>query len=233
MRFDAFTRWVALISMLAGLMWTYQYTINAKGVCYSQPKGSTSKDIAHLLVDDLMLTFTEPLNELFLSNESIANMLQALSSAVIDVTLIWLTVTASLLRLTAQPLLSVFILMSLRYIAQWIAVFPCPEGYIWPPGKIFGWHVPSLFVDYHPANDFFFSGHAGVLCVAGIEYLTERQYLAAALHLCITLPYVSVLVVSFRVHRGIDIYTAILAAIASCHLSAKISPSVDRFLNGK
>ena len=48
--------------------------------------------------------------------------------------------------------------------------------------------------------------------------------------LSIMTPLVAVLVISFRVHRGIDVFAAIVSAIASCALAERTVDAVDWLL---
>ena len=111
-----------------------------------------------------------------------------------------------------------------------MAVIPCAPGYIWPVGKIAGFKIPTLFVDYHPANDMFFSGHAGTALVIGWELMQLEYYRCAWCQLLFILPCTCVWVIATRVHRGIDVFAGILAAIAACSISREIADSVDRLI---
>ena len=87
-------------------------------------------------------------------------------------------------------------------------------------------------MDYHPANDMFFSGHTGTLVVAGIQFYTTNFMFVALLHFLFALPLVATLVVAFRVHRGIDVLAAIFAAIAACSIAENIADQlIEHFKN--
>lgn len=98
---------------------------------------------------------------------------------------------------------------------------------MWPKGKVFSFSIPTLFVDYHPANDMFFSGHTGISLLIGLELLELEYFKLAWFQLFLVFPFISVWVVALRVHRGIDVIAAIFAAIAACGISKTISESVD------
>jgi len=44
-----------------------------------------------------------------------------------------------------------------RFFGQLAANIPCLPGFIWPEGALFGVKVPTVFIDYAPANDLFIS----------------------------------------------------------------------------
>lgn len=114
-----------------------------------------------------------------------------------------------------------------------MAEIPCPPGFLWPRGRVWGVDVPSLFVDYAHTNDFFFSGHTGTALILGLEFFQLDYNRLAWFYACFVTPYVAVMVVSFRVHRGIDVLAAVLAAVTSCSVSKELGDSVDRWLQIK
>lgn len=138
------------LGILVGIVAFFQHLLNAKGVCsYQDP---TIPD----MFDDLFVSLTSPINSFWVSRPDLAQLTQAISSFVLDGTLLLLLSLGAFRRSTIRPFLALFVFMALRFIAQSIATFPCPPGFIWPVGAIMGVPIPTLFVDYHPANDFFF-----------------------------------------------------------------------------
>jgi hypothetical protein len=125
-------------------------------------------------------------------------------------------------------MLALFLFLLFRFVAQLSAVVPCAPGFLWPRGALFGAYVPSILVDYHPANDMFFSGHTGSLLVAAIEFFEMDYAKTAWLHFVVLLPCVSTLVVSFRVHRGMDCVAAVFAAVAATGAAATLAEPIDR-----
>ena len=181
-------------------------------------------------IEDYALLATESLNHWFITHPTAATALQALCSASIDVSMVTMVVTGAFRRSSTKPFLALFLLMMLRFVAQSAAVMPCAPGFIWPRGALFGWPIPSLFVDYHPSNDYFFSGHTGTVLTAGLQFLDMDYPFLAWVHFGVLLPFTVGLVVSFRAHRGIDVLTGVLAAVAACSMAEKLAVPLDRML---
>jgi len=203
-----------------------QHYLNSKGVCtWMDPRNNTDtfKDIGY------ELTFT--FNDLLHQNVWLSEGLQALSSFSIDISILYLLYNHLFgIFSSTRAALSFFFFLIFRFVAQISATIPCAPGFMWPRGKLLGYEIPTLVVDYHPANDMFFSGHAGTIVVASIEYYKMAFTKLAAFHLLIMFPFVSILVITFRVHRGIDVIAAVYAAIAACSVAEKCSGIVDGFL---
>jgi hypothetical protein len=219
-----FKRWAFFFSLVA-LVAVFQEILNNKGTCtYLDPDKHTDK------IDDWGYNATYDLNAYLVANRDVAAACQALSSLFLDGSMLLLLLWGALKRSTVRPFLSLVLFMTFRFIAQIAATIPCAPGYIWPSGKLFGFAIPTIFVDYHPANDMFFSGHTGTLVVAGIQFYTMNFMFVAAIHFLFALPFVATLVVAFRVHRGIDVLAAIFAAIAACSVAENIADPIDRAL---
>ena len=212
-----------------------QNLLNAKGSCPIDPTflvpGSVTKDpLPPDCIKDHALLLTTSLNQWFIGHPTTARALQALCSASIDLSMLTMLITGAFHRSSTKPFLALFLLMMLRFVAQSAAVMPCAKSFIWPQGAVFGWSVPSLFVDYHPANDYFFSGHTGTILTASLQFFDMDYPYLAWLHLGVLLPFTIGLVVSFRAHRGIDVITGLLAAVAACSLAEKLAEPLDRML---
>jgi len=217
------TLFLIFLSFLVGY---FQTLLNSKGVCLGK-----LADPIHLdTIQDHFVDWTQPINDYFHIEPLAAQAAQAISSFFIDLTMILLLFLGGLRRSTVRPFFALFVFMFMRFIAQSIATFPCPRGFLWPVGSMFGVNIPTIFVDYHPANDLFFSGHCGTILVAAIE-LAAMDYLRTALmELFVVLPFVSVLVVSFRVHRGTDVFAGMFAAIAACAITERFVDPIDYLL---
>ena len=63
--------------------------------------------------------------------------------------------------------------------------------------------------------------------IIGLELLELEFFKLSLFQLIFIFPLVSVWVVSLRVHRGVDIFAAIMAAICSTSISKSLSESVD------
>ncbi len=133
-------------------------------------------------------------------------------------------------RSSVRSYVALFVFYGLRFVAQIMAAIPCPPGFVWPHGKILGVSIPSIFVDYENASDFFFSGHTGCAVILGMEFFQLDYHKTAWFFLCVVTPYVATIVVSFRAHRGIDIFAALLAAVVSCSFAKDVGGVLDRTL---
>lgn len=217
-------RWTFFFSLVV-LVAAFQAVLNNKGTCsYLDPKDNIDT------INDWGYHMTYDLNAYFVENPDAAAACQALSSLFLDASMLGLLLFGGLKRSTVRPFLSLVLFMTFRFVAQIAAIIPCAPGYIWPKGELFGFSIPTIFVDYHPANDMFFSGHTGTLVVAGIQFYTTNFMFIAFVHFVLALPFVATLVVAFRVHRGIDVLAAIFAAIAACSVAENIADPIDRAL---
>jgi hypothetical protein len=214
------------ILLVAGA-WIFQYFLNAKGTCTFLDPIANPTDV----IDDLWVTLTKPLNLYWIEHPQHAETAQAISSLSLDGAILTLLYVGSTRRSSVRPFFSLFIFMTLRFIAQIMAVIPCAPGYVWPVGKIMGVRIPTIFVDdTHLANDMFFSGHSGSTLVIGLEFLELDYYKMGWWQLGVVFPLISTWVVSVRVHRGVDVMAAVLASIAACSISKYLSESVDGYL---
>jgi len=162
--------------MFGGLLLTvqgFQWTLDAKGNCDADPidtAGATDP------IGDHMSRWAADANHYLVHNLDVAGALQALCSSALDGSMIALFVVGAFQRSSLRPFLALFLLQVFRFVAQAAAVMPCAPGFIWPRGTLLGLDVPTLFVDYHPANDYFFSGHTGTVVVAGLEFMEMDHY---------------------------------------------------------
>src|SRR5260370_9654912 len=136
-------------------------------------------------IGDGLHNLTAGLNSYFAQNAGADNALLVASSSLIDALGLFL-LGRWLFGESVRPFLGLFLLMSLRQLMQSICALPPPPNMIWHyPG------FPSLFVTYHVANDFFFSGHTAIAVFGAIELSRlRRNWLSADAVL------VSVLVIS-------------------------------------
>ena len=219
-------RRLVLVLMFTGFISGFQHYLNAKGQCtFMDPDIHQSDSI-----DDVFVRYTTKLNRWLINQPEAAEAIQATSSLILDVSVIFLIIVGATRRSTVRPFLAIFLFFTLRFIAQIMAVIPCAPGWLWPEGKYFGYHIPTLFVDYTPANDMFFSGHSGTAVVIGLELFALDYHRLAWFQLVCVFPFLATWVVSLRAHRGIDVFAAVLASISSCSIAKTISDSVDRQL---
>jgi hypothetical protein len=217
---------VVLMLFFTVLISGFQHVLNSKGQCTFMDPDIHTVDV----IDDLFVRLTVGLNRWFISNPDIAAAFQAVSSLWIDFSVTLLICVGSTRRSSARPFIALFLFFFLRFFAQLIAVIPCAPGWLWPEGKLFGFNIPTVFVDYTPANDMFFSGHSGTAIVIGLEMFELDYHRFAWFQLTAVFPFMAVWVVSLRAHRGIDVFAAVLAAIVSSSVAKSIADSVDRQL---
>lgn len=176
-------------------------------------------------VGDALHNLTAGLNSYFAGNPGAASRLLIGSSAVIDALGLFL-LGSWLFGGSIRPFLGLVMLMVLRQLVEALCSLPVPPGMIWhDPG------FPSVFVTYHVANDFFFSGHTAI-AVLGARELSRfrRPWLTAVAILLVLLEVAAVLIL--RAHYTMDVVTGILAALWIARVSERLSPALDRFLTG-
>jgi hypothetical protein len=217
---------VILMGLFFAAVYCFQEHLNEKGDCpFVDPELHP-----HDVFDDSLVILTAPLNKYFIKNPAVAEALQALSSFSIDFHLLTLIYVGAIKRSSVRPYLSPFIFQFFRFLGQIMATIPCAPGYYFPPGRLWGYAVPTLFVDYKPANDMFFSGHVGTTLVLAIELFALDYTVLGLLQGLVGVPLISVWVIATRVHRGIDVYAGLLAAIAACAISKEVAGFLDQAL---
>ncbi|CAM9695958.1 unnamed protein product, partial [Ectocarpus fasciculatus] len=179
------------------------------------------------VIDDAFIRVTSDLNKRLIANPVLAEAYQAICSLLIDTALLALLYLGTTRRSSVRPFLSILIFFTFRFIAQIAAVIPCSPGFLWPVGKLFGYEIPTVFVDYEPTNDMFFSGHAGTTFIIGLEFFELDYHRLAWFQMTFALPVISVWVVTARAHRGIDVWAGILAAVASCSIAKELAVTLD------
>jgi hypothetical protein len=174
---------------------------------------------------DALHNLTAGLNSYFSQNPAAANALLIVSSALIDGLGLFL-LGRWLFGGSIRPFLGLFLLMALRQLMQAICSLPPPPNMIWHyPG------VPSLLVTYHVANDFFFSGHTAIAVFGAVELsLFDRKWLTLAAVLLVFFEIGTVLIL--RAHYTMDVFAGIVAALWIARLVERISPRLDRVING-
>lgn len=201
----------------------FQHYLNAKGTCTFLDPHVYTTDV----IDDAFIRVTSDLNKRLIANPVLAEAYQAICSLLIDTALLALLYLGTTRRSSVRPFLSILIFFTFRFIAQIAAVIPCSPGFLWPVGKLFGYEIPTVFVDYEPTNDMFFSGHAGTTFIIGLEFFELDYHRLAWFQMTFALPVISVWVVTARAHRGIDVWAGILAAVASCSIAKELAVTLD------
>jgi hypothetical protein len=174
-----------------------------------------SRELTGELIVDAVHEWTGGWNRRLAGNRQAANALLVVSSALIDVLGLFL-LGAALFGPSLRPGVALLLLFALRQIAQATTALPTPPGMVWRrPG------VPSLFVTYDVANDFFFSGHTAIAVLGAIEvFLIGPPWAAGAAVLVAAFEAVTVLVL--RAHYTMDVLMAVVAAFAVSGLASLI-----------
>ena len=217
---------LAILLTFVGAIAVCQHLLNAKGICEFVDPLTHPYDP----IDDMYIRVTADLNRYLIDNPEVAAAIQAISSLSLDLGMLFLLFVGSTRRSSVRPFLALFFFFIFRFIAQVMAVIPCAPGYIWPKGQLFGANIPTVFVDYHPANDMFFSGHTGTTLIIGIELFALDYMAFSAIQIFVILPFVATWVVAARVHRGIDVVAGVLAAISACAIAKQIAEPTDQML---
>jgi membrane-associated phospholipid phosphatase len=169
---------------------------------------------------DGLFRLTQPINERLHEQPRSADVLLIASSAVIDALGLWL-IGASVFGPTMRPFVGLLLVFALRQLTQALCVLPAPEGMIWrSPG------VPSLFVTYQVANDFFFSGHTAIAVFGATQLarLDRRAWLAlGVLIACFEIA----TVICLRAHYTMDVLAGAIAALWAAHVADRVAPALD------
>lgn len=174
-------------------------------------------------IGDGLHALLNPITQWLARNESAANLLLIVTSAVIDGLGAYLLVSG-VMGPTIRPLLGLFLLFALRQLCQALIALPAPPDFIWRyPG------FPSLLVTYETGNDFFFSGHTAIAVYGAMELGHHRRtWLKRAAVAMAAIEIFTVLVL--RAHYTMDVFAAILAAYWAFSVAHKLAPSCDRRL---
>jgi PAP2 superfamily C-terminal len=174
-------------------------------------------------IGDGLQSLTAGLNVYFLGAPKAANALLIVSSALIDVIGLFL-LGMWIFRGTVGPFLGLLLLLGLRQILQALCALPAPPNLIWHyPG------FPSLFVTYGVANDYFFSGHTGIVVLGAVEAARFRRgWLTAIAIVVVVFEIVTVLIL--RAHYTMDVFTGAVAALWVATVCDRVAPSIDRWL---
>lgn len=140
-----------------------------------------------------------------------ANALLIVSSGIVDLLGIFL-LAQWIFGGSLRPFLALVIVLGLRQLMQWLVALPAPPDAIWHyPG------VPSLFVTYGVANDYFFSGHTAI-AVLGVVELARfgRSWLLVGIAV-VVFEVLAVLVL--RAHYTMDVFTGAITALYAAKLA--------------
>jgi hypothetical protein len=112
------------------------------------------------------------------------------------------------------------LLFALRQLMQAMCALPTPDGMIW---RSPGW--PSLFVTYHVANDFFFSGHTAIAVFGATQLARTKRPVFIAIGIALAL-FEMVAVLVLRAHYTMGIFTGAVAALWAAHVAERLAPPV-------
>ena len=167
---------------------------------------------------------TTPVNLYLHSNPRAADALLVTSSALVDAFGLFL-IGSWLFGRSVRQFLGLAILLVIRQLVQALTELPPPAGMIWHnPG------FPSLFVTYHIRSDFFFSGHTAIAVLGTVELSRLGKRWLTSLAVLAVIFEIATLVV-LRAHYTMDLFAGLMTALWVGHISAKISPWVDRRLS--
>src|SRR5277367_5601307 len=88
---------------------------------------------------------------------------------------------------------------------------------------------PSLMADYSIQHDLFFSAHTGIACLVATELMRTRKKWLTLTGLYFFAMIVMMLIV-FRIHYTMDIFTGLIVALLIVYISTPISLFVDHLL---
>jgi len=220
---------VILMALFFAAVYHFQEHLNDKGNCpFVDPELHP-----HDAISDEFVRLTAPLNRWFIKHPVAAEAAQALSSFSLDFHLLLIIYVGAIKRSSVRPYLSPFLFQFFRFLGQVMATIPCAPGYYFPPGRLWGVYIPTIFVDYKPANDMFFSGHVGTTMVLAIELFALDYTAFGLVQGFVAVPLMSVWVIATRVHRGIDVYAGLLAAVAACAISKEVAGTLDQALRNR
>jgi hypothetical protein len=174
-------------------------------------------------IGDGLLDWLAPVNAFLHVHPAVAEALLIVSSAIIDVLVVFLLMR-SIFGPTIRPFLGLLILFGLRQICQGLCALPKPDGMIWTEPRF-----PSLLVTYQVSNDLFFSGHTAVAVFGAVELgrLPWRWLNPIAFALAL---FEAATVLVLRAHYTMDVFTGAVTALFVAGLVTHLAPACDRAL---
>lgn len=171
-----------------------------------------SRTLGSGAIEDGVHELSAPLHRALLAHPHAANATLIVSSGFIDLFGLFV-IGLSLLGPTMRPFVALLIVFGMRQICQAVCAIPAPRDMIWrDPG------FPSLLVTYGVASDFFFSGHTAIAVLGAVELSrVAPPWVGVAAGIVAFLEASTVLVL--RAHYTMDIFGAVLAALAAVGIS--------------
>jgi hypothetical protein len=164
-------------------------------------------------------------NEWIMNNPTWRNTLQILCSAFMDIMFLGTGAYWIMRGNSSRVVVSIIIFYIVRALVQsiWYSPFPS-SGYWWDdPG------LPSLVVPYGKGSDFFFSGHIGFVVICLSEWRKNKYPLIATI-IGIGGVYTAFILLAYKVHYSIDIFTGVTFAHYVYILVDTHKEKIDSFL---
>lgn len=177
-------------------------------------------------IGDLLHDLTAGLNAYFAQHPPAANALLIASSAFVDLLGLFL-IAEWIFAGRSRAFLGLVLLLALRQTTQALCALPAPPNMIWRyPG------FPSLFVTYHVAHDYFFSGHTAIAVLGASEVARlKRPWLTMFAVIVVVFEIAAVIVL--RAHYTMDVFTGALAALWVGSFCGAAGSRLDRLLAGR
>lgn len=128
-----------------------------------------SPDYVPECVKDEMHELTLPINQYLEQNKFYKNLLIIVASLMIDINVFVLAATWVLFGKSYKTFYIITAFYLFRAFLQSVFFLKFPSNYIWGHPGMF-----SITVPYHPANDFFYSGHLGLCTICYIHFTREK-----------------------------------------------------------
>ena len=175
-------------------------------------------------INDALHNLFAGLNSYFGQHASAANVLLIVSSGFVDIFGLYLVAEWIFLG-RSRAFLGLVLLLGLRQVMQALCALPAPPNMIWHyPG------FPSLFVTYHVANDYFFSGHTAIAVFGAMELARlGRRWLTLLAFVVVMFEIAAVLIL--RAHYTMDVFTGAIAALWVAAFCEAIAPRIDRLVS--
>jgi len=145
------------------------------------------------------------------------------SSGMIDIVLIMIAVRWVIYANNFRIIIVFFMFYAMRAFLQSIFFMTFPEGFIWDyPG------FPSVAVEYFYKNDFFYSGHLGMLMISFLEFRRDNLTFMSCFAM-FALLFNFFMLVATRSHYSIDL----IAGIIIGHYCFIMGERISDFIDGK
>jgi len=145
---------------------------------------------------------TNTMNNFLMNNRFVARCLFIISSALIDICMIYLFFYTIYYN-NYIHIIRLICGLCLRQLCQFLVSLPIPKNQIWyHPG------ISSLFVTYGVTNDYFFSGHTYISIVCTIMFSSFDSYCMILFGLLFSVLQIGLVIITHS-HYTMDIYAAV------------------------